>query len=302
MTQELTPNTQITQENVGLLKAGDVCRVNAKPTSWHMSEVGDIVTVLKGPDSRGDYMITPNSQWYSPDRLTYIGPDLGDGWIGWGGGENPVPGMRVDTKFADGTVRGNDISDFWEPWWSEPDDPNDLIIAFRPATSPPAPMIARPGSPPMTPEMSAVMEECMAATYPGDDGSALSRPAEGEDRCASHKEHGIFNDPCCPHCEAPTPATVDHIGDVTEKIDWQRVGPKLVEALEDALGFIEDMAVDLRHARVADWYPEAANNAANAMSEDMRCAANRCADYEPAGVDLSEIAALAATQPQSNGE
>ena len=63
---------------------------------------------------------------------------------------------------------------------------------------------------------------------------------------------------------------------------------KLVAALADALAFIDDMGTDLHHARVADWYPEGANNAAVQMSEDMRLAGNRCATYEPL-VDLNEI-------------
>lgn len=97
---------------------------------------------------------------------------------------------------------------------------------------------------------------------------ALSPPAEGEGRCASHKEHGIFNDPCCPHCEAPTPAPVD----------WAVVGPKLVEereALRDMLVLILPLAKGYA--------------AANRVGSN--------ADYIQAADDL-----LAATQPQSNGE
>lgn len=52
-------------------------------------------------------------------------------------------------------------------------------------------------------------------------------------------------------------------------------------ALDDALNFIADMGDDLHNRRVADWYPEGANNAALQMSEDMRLFGNRCAEYEP---------------------
>lgn len=53
----------------------------------------------------------------------------------------------------------------------------------------------------------------------------------------------------------------------------------LVTELED---FIVSVGQDLHHERVADWYPEGANNAALAMSESMRLIGNRCADIDAA--------------------
>lgn len=63
------------------------------------------------------------------------------------------------------------------------------------------------------------------------------------------------------------------------------------EARDAAETFIADMGLDLHHARVADWFPEGANNAAMQMSEDMRLIGNRCADYSHSG----EAARLAAS-------
>lgn len=74
----------------------------------------------------------------------------------------------------------------------------------------------------------------------------------------------------------------------------------LREALDDALKFISDMGIDLHHARVADWYEEGANNAALQMSEDMRLAGNRCADYEP--LATREEAPAEAGEPMTDAE
>lgn len=74
---------------------------------------------------------------------------------------------------------------------------------------------------------------------------------------------------------------------------------KLVAGLADALAFIDDMGTDLHHARVADWYPEGAHNAASQMSEDMRLAGNRCAAYEPL-VDLNEAIAASPVPAQDD--
>lgn len=52
-----------------------------------------------------------------------------------------------------------------------------------------------------------------------------------------------------------------------------------VAELED---FIVGIGQDLHHERVADWYPEGANNAALAMSESMRLIGNRCVDFDAA--------------------
>lgn len=58
------------------------------------------------------------------------------------------------------------------------------------------------------------------------------------------------------------------------------------EALRARVAELEDFIVgigqDLHHERVADWYPEGANNAALAMSESMRLIGNRCVDFDAA--------------------
>jgi len=55
--------------------------------------------------------------------------------------------------------------------------------------------------------------------------------------------------------------------------------PELLEALQKALDFIDDIRQELHNRRTADWYPEGANNAALSMSEDMRLLGNACADF-----------------------
>lgn len=50
-------------------------------------------------------------------------------------------------------------------------------------------------------------------------------------------------------------------------------------ALERAQQFINDLGANLHNRRVGDWYPEGANNAALAMSEDMRLLGNSCGDF-----------------------
>lgn len=57
----------------------------------------------------------------------------------------------------------------------------------------------------------------------------------------------------------------------------------LLADLDAAVTFIDDLRQDLHSRRVADWYPEGAHNAAEAMSEDMRLLGNRCADFEVTG-------------------
>lgn len=55
---------------------------------------------------------------------------------------------------------------------------------------------------------------------------------------------------------------------------------ELEGALQEAVEFIDGLGAELLNERTADWYPEGANNAASHMSEAMRLAGNRCADYQ----------------------
>lgn len=59
----------------------------------------------------------------------------------------------------------------------------------------------------------------------------------------------------------------------------------LLEALQNANAFIEGLQDDLHKRRVADWYPEGANNAALQMSEDMRLLGNECANFDTTTAD-----------------
>jgi hypothetical protein len=56
-------------------------------------------------------------------------------WIEWAGGENPVPGQRVDVRFRDGDVSEDEPSRDWE--WGELSS-DDSIIAYRVLPTPPA--------------------------------------------------------------------------------------------------------------------------------------------------------------------
>ncbi|CAJ0701744.1 hypothetical protein LMG19089_02916 [Ralstonia edaphis] len=69
---------------------------------------------------------------------------------------------------------------------------------------------------------------------------------------------------------------------------------ELVEALEKAADFIENIRQELHGRRVADWYPEGAHNAAVQMSDDMRLLGNQCADF-----DVSAVIAKAREGAQS---
>ena len=63
---------------------------------------------------------------------------------------------------------------------------------------------------------------------------------------------------------------------------------QLLEALTKSLAFIDGIREDLHSRRATDWFPEAANNAATDMSEDMRLIGNACADF-----DVGDIIAAA---------
>lgn len=67
--------------------------------------------------------------------------------------------------------------------------------------------------------------------------------------------------------------------DTREALDPEAVA-ELVEALDEAATFIDQVRQDLLHERIADWYPEGAHNAAAHMSETMRLIGNRCADFD----------------------
>lgn len=59
---------------------------------------------------------------------SYLGEQDAEGWIAWTGGENPVPGMRVDVRWSEGDEDSSIKSDRWE-WGHYAGSLN--IIAFR---------------------------------------------------------------------------------------------------------------------------------------------------------------------------
>ena len=63
--------------------------------------------------------------------------------------------------------------------------------------------------------------------------------------------------------------------------------------LQSALEFIHKVGEALHNRRSADWFPEAANNAANDMSEAMRVIGNECLEF-----DISSADTLTAPAPE----
>ena len=115
MTQAPTPGP-LSAEDVKLLVKGDLLRRTD----------GTVVTLMADglPDASGGE--------------TFIGRPDADGWMIWSGGENPVPGQRVETRLRNGRPAFTETSD--DLWWSH--DPNSTwpdhhIIAFRLAPTAP---------------------------------------------------------------------------------------------------------------------------------------------------------------------
>lgn len=49
-------------------------------------------------------------------------------WIEWAGGQNPVPGKRVDVRFENDTVVDNEPSEWWDWTWGHS---RHHVIAYR---------------------------------------------------------------------------------------------------------------------------------------------------------------------------
>lgn len=203
----LSPNTQITQENVGLLKAGDRVKVSYHGTLW--DGIGTVVDI--------------NTKWRSS-----VGVERKD--VGTG-------------NFT----------------------PDCITFVSRPALSPPAE--GESDGP-----YSCI--RCDNSTWNDDDIC---------DACA--KEARDLNEELDALEATPIPAPADHIGDATEKVDWERVGPKLVEALEPFAALADKFTGPM--VEVSDPHPE-----------------NPSRNIQPLPSLYLERAhqALAAAQPQSNGE
>ena len=199
------------------------------------------------PESSISYRLISNPRsggGDDPARFTYIGPDLGDGWIGWSGGENPVPGMRVEVRLRNAEDVGLDVFEAFAlpirsdgQAWFHGGGPFD-IIAFRPALSPPA-------------EGEGLYEHMQKVAKANGFDSLTQAIAEALKA----------------RQPTPTPAPVD----------WTVVGPKLMGAVE--------------------WYGEQARLARLIHREGD---AGRNALAADGGTRAR--AALAPTQPQSNGE
>jgi len=114
----------LTGESVKLLVKGDVLRWKGTAISlvhFHYANLMGIQVV----DPRDARRWTASS-----DALTFVGRPDPDGWIVWLGGENPVPGQRVDVQTRNGKHGNGQLSEDWGLSWIDDDRPTD-IIAFR---------------------------------------------------------------------------------------------------------------------------------------------------------------------------
>lgn len=111
MTQAPTPGP-LSAEDVKLLVKGDLLRYTPEngraETVWLRRNHKGVLAVqsVRDPDcGHGDGF----------DRFAFIGRPDADGWMPWYGGENPVPGQRVD--FDDGAISlVNCLSDIFDVW------------------------------------------------------------------------------------------------------------------------------------------------------------------------------------------
>lgn len=90
MTQSLQPGSILDGESVKLLKAGDVLMLRGNPVQF----------LKRGRMARAAILCSGDPNYAPPEHFTFIGRPDADGWIAWTGGENPVPGCRVDVRFA----------------------------------------------------------------------------------------------------------------------------------------------------------------------------------------------------------
>lgn len=235
MTQELTPNTQITQENVVLLKEGDWLMVRSYANEMKLCQLAELPR--KGSDILKIHepgQSVPNV--WGVHRFTYIGPDLGDGWIGWSGGENPVPGVDVEVRLdASQPEEFGGRSDSYEWEWYCDGEGGD-IIAFRPTLSPPA---EGESDVPWYGDRDPHEVDQASGEYDG-----ASCELCGRERVMIGGATGRRICEKCGHYQEGTPTPAP--------IDWTVVGPKLVEAVWSLIEHFERVdAHDLSKAVIA---------------------------------------------------
>jgi len=125
---------------------------------------GDIV---RGPNGQietvktanPDFVVLASGNGYLPSLVTFIGRPDADGWMPWSGGENPVPGQRVEVKsrWVPEVVVGLQPSDGLS--WSD-------IIAFR--LAPTAPVEASGSDDPLREHVRAMQRMATAYLVPED--------------------------------------------------------------------------------------------------------------------------------------
>lgn len=128
-------NEVLTAEGVKLLVKGDLLRCVKGSDETPAIATGEVVTFVKPSNSGGvsNCIVTSADETfgYRPGRFIFIGRPDSEGWLPWGGGENPVPGGEVvECKRRDCQIVAKAARKF--DWLHSPrrNDPAD-IIAFR---------------------------------------------------------------------------------------------------------------------------------------------------------------------------
>lgn len=109
----------LSADDVKLLVKGDLLLLDGQPVRFINLFMGGI-RADDGSDKRISALPV--------ERFAFIGRPDADGWMPWSGGENPVPGQRVEVRLRDGSSASPD-----EGNWVHDPRPGTLddIIAFR---------------------------------------------------------------------------------------------------------------------------------------------------------------------------
>lgn len=127
-TQAPTPGP-LTSESVKLLVKGDLLRIDTGGALYRFlrTKASPSSLVIAEPIGGG------LEGYYDRCRFAFIGRPDADGWMPWSGGENPVPGQKVEIRWrTDRSEPGAQIFLSDELGWRDP-----TIIAFRLAPTAP---------------------------------------------------------------------------------------------------------------------------------------------------------------------
>lgn len=140
MTQAPTPGP-LSASDVKLLVKGDLLRVTNADSFLEANGVkdGSVVRFRSADNTWIDLQEMDFPQGSSFARFAFIGRPDADGWMPWSGGANPVPGLRVDVRFRNGSEALNETSNAWcwENLFVDGKYSHD-VIAWRPHVKRPA--------------------------------------------------------------------------------------------------------------------------------------------------------------------